>query len=81
MRTFIYTVLPSSTKRGYNRTISVHELIDNMPEFIGYDDKVNTAAYKGDGAIAWHIVAKADETVLLDGYRPIERDKYRIFEV
>ena len=69
MRTFIYIVTESSPKRGYNRSIRVYELINNRPEYIGYNDKITTAAYKGDGAVTCQIIAdNTDLDMRADGY-------------
>jgi len=67
---FIYKVIYSSPKRGYNRTIEVHQLIDNVPLFIGFDDKITTASYVGDFGIACKIIADhLDDFEMHDSYR------------
>ena len=57
MKTFIFKVEHSSTVRGYNRTIKVYHVKNNQPIWIGYDDKINTAGYKGDYAVACQVIA------------------------
>ena len=59
MKTFIYVLLNKSTKRGYNRTITVYRVKNNTPEFVGTDDRIITGCYKGDYATACHIIADA----------------------
>ncbi len=80
MITFIYTVEHASDKRGYNRTVNVWRIKNNKPLFVGYDDKINTAAYKGDRAIASHIISKECGYKMKDGYR-LASDKIQIFEI
>ena len=56
MKTFIYKTKHSSDKRGYNREITVYRIKNNQPVFVGYDDEISTASYKGDHAIACKII-------------------------
>ena len=60
MKTYIFTQEHNSTKRGYNRTVKVWRVKNNQPIFVGYDDEINTASYKGDRAIASEIVSIND---------------------
>lgn len=60
MKTYIYTVKHSSSKRGYNRTVFVYRLKNNEPYYIGCDDEISTASYKGDYAIASKIINRED---------------------
>ncbi len=57
MKTFIYIVTNSSPVRGYNRSIRVYQMVKNNPVRIGDDERINTAAYKGDYAVACQIIA------------------------
>lgn len=69
MKTYLMTVEHSSQKRGYNRTVNVYRIKNNQPIFIGSDDEINTAGYKGDRAIACKIISKADgHKMAADGY-------------
>jgi len=61
MKTYFYTVKHDSDLRGYNRTITVYRVKNNQPIFVGYDEKINTAGYKGDYAIACKIVSLTDK--------------------
>lgn len=56
MKTYIYNAIDSSEKRRFNRTVVVYRVKNNKPVFIGYDDEIHTAAYKGDHAIASKII-------------------------
>lgn len=56
MKTFIFKTQNSSDKRGYNRTVYVYRIKNNQPIFIGYDEEINTASYKGDRGIASKII-------------------------
>ncbi len=58
MKHFIYKIRKDSDKRGYNREITVYRLKNSQPEYVGYDDEINTASYKGDYAIACGIINK-----------------------
>ncbi|AGG58304.1 hypothetical protein VPDG_00143 [Vibrio phage henriette 12B8] len=60
MKTYLYTVDKSSFKRGFNRTVCVYRIKNNQPLYIGCDDEINTAAYKGDLAIASNIINRVD---------------------
>jgi hypothetical protein len=67
---FIYTVSNHSVKRGYNKTIVVYRMVDNEPFLVGMDDKISTASYKGDKAVANAIIAEKypEEYTMTDGY-------------
>ena len=56
MKTYFFTVKNSSDKRGCNRTITVYRNINNQPIYIGCDEEINTAGYKGDYGIAAKII-------------------------
>lgn len=81
MKTYIYTVQPFSTRRGFNRTISVYRLKNNQPIYIGYDDEIDTASYKGDESIAANIVNKHDRHKLMPGGYRLRSDNIRLIEV
>ena len=68
MKTYIYTTDYSSSQRGYNRTITVYRVINNKPVFVNIDNKINTASYRGDLAIASHIIADTDNHKISDNY-------------
>ncbi len=80
MKTYIYKVISKSDKRGYNRTIEVYRIKNNVPLFIGYDDLINTASYKGDRPIANHIISKEDKHKMKNGY-DLESKHIQVFEV
>ena len=67
MKTFFFTIKHDSDKRGYNRTISVYRNINNQPTFIGYDEEINTASYKGDYGIAAKIIHEVTGAKWLKG--------------
>lgn len=56
MKKFIAITKDSSSKKGYNRTVTVYRVKNNDLVYIGYDDEINTAAYMGDYAIACHVI-------------------------
>ena len=61
MKTYFYKVIQDSSARGFNREVHVYRVKNNQPIFIGYDDRINTASYKGDHAIASAIISKNDK--------------------
>lgn len=70
MRSFIYKTIDSSSKRGYNMTITVYEIKNNIPVFIGDDEKISTASYKGEKAVACQIISSnTDLEMDSSGYR------------
>ncbi len=69
MKTYIYKVINSSTRRGYNLTIEVYRVIHNVPKFVGYDDKISTASYRGDYATACHIIHRKTGARMAGGYK------------
>ena len=75
------TVEHSSQKRGYNRTVNVYRIKNNQPIFIGSDDEINTAGYKGDRAIACKIISEADGHKMADGGYTLASKSIKIVEV
>lgn len=57
MKTFIFKAINNSSVRGFNREIIVYRLKNNQPSFVGCNDEINTASYKGDHAVAAQIIA------------------------
>jgi hypothetical protein len=64
MKTYFYTIKHNSALRGYNRTVTVYRVKSNQPSFVGYDEKINTASYKGDYAIACKIISENDKHLM-----------------
>ena len=58
MKKFIAITKDSSSKKGYNRTVTVYQVKNNELNYIGYDDEISTASYMGDYATACHIINK-----------------------
>lgn len=58
----------------------VYRVKNNQPLFVGYDDEINTASYKGDKAIASWIIANKLGYKMKDGY-DLKRNDIRLFEV
>lgn len=80
MITFIYKVIHASNKRGYNREVQVYRIKNNKPLFVGYDDKINTASYKGDRAIASLIISHNLGFKMKNGYDLLRQD-IQLFEI
>lgn len=57
MKTYIFKIEKSSSVRGYNRTIYVYRVKNNQPIFVGYNEKIDTASYKGGRAVASQIIS------------------------
>ena len=83
MKTFIFKTQNTSYKRGYNRTVCVYRIKNNRPIFIGYDDEINTAAYKGDRGIASKIIHEETGAKWIKGGEGYElaSKQIQIFEV
>ena len=69
MKHFLYIAHDYSRARGFNRTIMVYRIKKNVPEFVGYNEQINTASYKGDLAAANKIIADVYGYKMTDGYR------------
>ena len=81
MKTYIYTVKNSSSKRGYNREISVYRIKNNQPIHIGTNDEISTASYKGDYATACDLIVKHDKAKpSKDGYS-LESKNIKVLEL
>ncbi|AOQ26751.1 hypothetical protein [Vibrio phage S4-7] len=81
MKTYIFKVQQSSDKRGYNRTVYVYRMKNNQPIFVGYDEEINTASYKGDRAIAAKIISENDKMKMDRGGYNLESKNVQIFEI
>lgn len=83
MKTYFFKVKQSSDKRGCNRTIYVYRIKNNQPEFLGYDEDINTSAYRGDRSIAAKIINENTGAKWLkgrEGYE-LESKQIQIFEI
>jgi hypothetical protein len=83
MKTFFFKVQQSSDKRGYNRTIYVYRIKNNQPEFLGYDEEIHTASYKGDRGVAAKIIHEVTGAKWLKGREGYElaSKQIQIFEI
>ena len=80
MESYIYKIEHRSSARGYNRTIEVFRIKHNQPVFIGYDNKISTASYCGDYAVACSIIA--DNTKhKMNGSYALADETIRLFEL
>ena len=55
MKTYMYKASEGGA-RGYNRTITVYRIKNNVPEFLGYNDKIHTASTYGDYGEAVQVI-------------------------
>lgn len=83
MKTYFFKVQNSSDKRGYNRTIYVYRIVNNKPIFLGYDDQISTASYKGDRGIAYKIIHEQTGAKWLKGREGYElaSKNIQLFEI
>lgn len=79
MKTYIYKVTPNSTVRGANRTIEAYRMKRNKPIYLGMNDHINTASYKGDLPCAMELVAEI-EHLGFSGYA-LTGKNIQVFEV
>jgi hypothetical protein len=69
MDTFIYKVIDSSAKRGFNKTIVVYRMLDNEPIHLAVDEKINTGSYTGDrGCVNQLIADNCEGYEMIDSY-------------
>lgn len=80
MKTYIYKVIDSSTARGYNRTIEVYRVKHNKPVYLGDNDKISTASYKGNLACAKQLIAELAGHKFA-GYDFVNPANIQVFEV
>lgn len=80
MKTFLFKIEPSSSIRGYNRTVSVYRIMRNQPVFIGYNDKISTASYRGDYAVAFQIIADNTRHKMAGSYALADKN-IRLLEI
>ena len=57
MKTYLYKATDNGA-RGYNRCITVYRVKRNKPEYIGHNDKINTASTYGDKGEAVCLIRK-----------------------
>lgn len=83
MKTYFFKTQDSSVKRGYNRTIYVYHIVNNKPIFLGYDEEISTASYKGDRAIASKIIHEQTGAKWLKGREGYElaSKNIQLFEI
>ncbi len=81
MKTYIFRIEKSSSARGYNRTIYVYRVKNNQPIFVGYNEKINTASYKGDRAIASQIISDNEGLKMDNGGYNLLSKNVQIIEI
>ena len=65
---YIYRLDASSSVRGFNRTVTVYKMVRNKPEYVGKDDRQNSAAWVGAYAVACKIISNEHGHKMADGY-------------
>ena len=80
MKTYIYKAIDSSRSRGYNRTIEVYRVKNNKPEYLGCNENISTASYKGDVATAKQLISDLAGHKF-KGYDFVNPSNIQVFEV
>ena len=81
MKTFIYKVMDGSNARGYNKTVVVYRMKRNVPDLVGYDEHVDTAAFKGYKTVAHQLISDSlGYKMNAKGYA-LESKDIQLFEV
>ena len=80
MLTYIYKAEDYSPVRRYNRTVTVYRVKNNKPIFVGSDNKISSASYKGDIAIANLIISAVDGAKMKNGYDLLSKN-IQLFQV
>lgn len=65
---YIYLLENSSTERGFNRTVTVYKIVRNKPEYVGRDDRQNSAGWAGAYGVACKIVSEEHGHKMADSY-------------
>ena len=65
---YIYKEEHSSIQKGFNRTVTVYKIVRNKPEYVGKDDRLNSAAWVGGYATACKIISAEHGHKMADGY-------------
>ena len=58
----------------------MYRIKNNTPEYIGYNNHINTASYRGDRATACHIINKETGAKMKDGYNLASKN-IQLFEI
>ena len=80
MATFFYKDMEGSTARGFNRTVEVYKVTRNVPCFIGSDNRIQTAGWKGPYAIACEIIAE-NTSYKMDGGYALKSKSVQLYEI
>lgn len=80
MKTYFYTVKNSSTRRGYNQTVTVYRVVKNIPVMIGYNDQIDTASTYGEYGEAVRILDFHGIEKAKDSYS-LKSDKVRLLSL
>ena len=65
---YIYLVENSSSERRFNRTVTVYKIVRNKPEYVGMDERQNSAAWTGAYAVACKIISDEHGHKMADSY-------------
>lgn len=79
MKTYIYTVEKDSAKRGFNRTVTVWRIKNNVPHFLAVNDKLQSAAWRNGRCEASALIAEVDGHKF-DGYK-LASDEIQLIEL
>ena len=65
---YIYKLENSSAARGFNRTVTVYKMVRNKPEYVGMDERQDSAAWRGGYSVACEIISAEHGHKMTDGY-------------
>lgn len=65
---YIYLLENSSAVRGFNRTVTVYKMVRNKPEYVGKDERQNSAAWVGAYGVACKIISDEHGHKMADSY-------------
>ena len=65
---YIYRLDDSSAARGFNRTVTVYKIVRNKPEYVGMDERQDSAGWVGAYAVACKIISAEHGHKMADSY-------------
>ena len=76
MKVYYYSVIPNSTKAGYDTTIQVYHQGPKTKQFyrVGYDNEINRGAHYGDTSIVSNILHKELGYRMVDEHKLLRKD-------
>ena len=73
MKTYIYLLTEGSDARGFNRTVTVWRVKNNVPVWLASNNRIHTKGWRGDKCEAALLIAET-EGYKLDKYKIVNKD-------